>query len=107
MKWLIFAGDNYYPRGGWDDYVSSAGSLEEALDFAALLLKSWDWVHAVELESGMQIDVQKAARDQFADERSLLCGSDELAVGPMGNGGGRTWGSIISRRGLCRIVERL
>jgi hypothetical protein len=78
MKWLIFAGDNYYPRGGWDDYVSSAGSLEEALDFAALLLKSWDWVHAVELESGMQIDVQKAARDQFADERPCYAGPMNL-----------------------------
>ena len=38
----------------------------------------WDWAHAVELESGMQIDVQKASRDQFADERPCWAGPMNL-----------------------------
>lgn len=42
--YLLFAGDNYYPGGGWGDYIGSADSLEEAL---ALLPADADWHHVV------------------------------------------------------------
>lgn len=28
-KYLLFAGDQYYPRGGWDDFVMDSDDLEE------------------------------------------------------------------------------
>lgn len=49
MKYLVFAGDNYYPSGGWDDYVDSTTSIEDAL---VLLLKvDRDWWHIVDKDS--------------------------------------------------------
>jgi hypothetical protein len=29
-RFLVFAGDNYYPCGGWQDFVSGHDSLESA-----------------------------------------------------------------------------
>jgi len=28
-RYLLFMGENYYPVGGWDDYVASSDSIEE------------------------------------------------------------------------------
>ena len=44
---LVFAGDNYYPSGGWDDCKGSCGTLVEALRYAANL-SSIDWWHIVD-----------------------------------------------------------
>ena len=43
MMYLVFAGDWYYPDGGWEDFVGSADTLEKA---RALLTKC-DWYHIV------------------------------------------------------------
>ncbi len=40
---LLFAGDTYYPSGGWEDYRGSFATLESAVDAA----KGWDWYHVV------------------------------------------------------------
>jgi len=74
--------DNYYPRGGWDDYVSSAGSFEEALDFAALLLKSWDWAQRSNggwEERECKLTCRRRREISFAKRR--MGGSDEPASG--------------------------
>jgi hypothetical protein len=71
-RWLVFAGESDYPGGGgWDDFRCYASSFEEALDRAALLLKSWDWAHVVEPVSEMQVDVIKRTDigDRFDVER--------------------------------------
>jgi hypothetical protein len=47
---LLFAGDNYYPSGGWKDYRGSYASEEDAI--AWLADQSFDWWHLV---SGGQI----------------------------------------------------
>jgi len=65
MKWLVFACESYYPRGGWDDYITSAQSFEEALNLAAVLLKSWDWAQVVEPESELQVEVRNHISDEF------------------------------------------
>jgi hypothetical protein len=49
-RFLLFAGDTYYPLGGWGDYKGSFPTLEEALKAAAA--NSWDWFHVVDLLSG-------------------------------------------------------
>ena len=43
--YLLFAGDNYYPCGGWDDYKGSFATEEAALEFLAT--KRYDWWHLV------------------------------------------------------------
>jgi len=40
---ILFAGDSYYPGGGWRDFKGYFGSLELALEAAANT--SCDWWH--------------------------------------------------------------
>lgn len=40
---LIFAGDSYYPGGGWRDFKGYAPTLEAALEIVAN--QSCDWWH--------------------------------------------------------------
>lgn len=49
---LVFAGQNYYPLGGWDDYQGSFDSIESAKQFADDL-NDWlyDWAHAINFET--------------------------------------------------------
>lgn len=42
---MLFAGDHYYPRGGWNDYHGEFPTLEDARRVAANLLV--DWWHIV------------------------------------------------------------
>jgi hypothetical protein len=45
---LLFAGDDYYPRGGWNDYKGSYATFVEASAAGrAMLGKSMDWYHIV------------------------------------------------------------
>jgi hypothetical protein len=47
MRYLLFAGYNYYPSGGWDDFVGSYSDLMTALGAAANLRQ--DWWHIVDI----------------------------------------------------------
>lgn len=51
-KYLIFGGDQYYPRGGWSDFIKDFETLESALDYIARLDSSVDWIHIVNTSSG-------------------------------------------------------
>ena len=54
-RYLLFAGDQYYPRGGWSDFRDSFDSLEEAFihgrqkDISGS--KWFDWCHVVDTET--------------------------------------------------------
>jgi len=48
-RYAIFCGDNYYPLGGFDDYVNSYDTMEEALQFA-VRLDYGDWWHIVDID---------------------------------------------------------
>lgn len=51
MKYLVFAGDVYYPGGGWSDFKGSFDELEEALVFiSGLECEWWDIVDRETLE---------------------------------------------------------
>jgi hypothetical protein len=41
--YLVFAGSNYYPSGGWRDYLGTFNSENEALKAIANLSYSVDW----------------------------------------------------------------
>ena len=51
--YALFAGDFYYPCGGWNDYVGTYGSYAEA---QAVAIKGdtageYDWWHVVNLDT--------------------------------------------------------
>jgi hypothetical protein len=46
---IAFGGDYYYPRGGWDDFLGTAQTLEDA----QALRKDHDWFHVVEIGRGI------------------------------------------------------
>jgi hypothetical protein len=52
-NFLLFAGHHYYPAGGWDDFIDSFDSLEEAK--AAGLSDRGDWYHVIDLSQGGKV----------------------------------------------------
>lgn len=42
-RYLLFAGDNYYPEGGWHDLKLESDDLESLKLFAET--KNWNWMH--------------------------------------------------------------
>jgi hypothetical protein len=54
-RYLVFAGDDYYPCGGWDDFVGSWETIEEVREAMNGRLKipgdGWQWWHAVDTRS--------------------------------------------------------
>jgi hypothetical protein len=46
-RYLLFAGENYYPKGGWEDFVKDFNTVEEALEYMAHY-KPDDWFHIVD-----------------------------------------------------------
>jgi hypothetical protein len=52
-RFVVFAGDKYYPAGGWDDHVGSFDTEAEA----RLVLKNApdDWGHIIDLETGEEV----------------------------------------------------
>ena len=49
-RFLVFAGENYYPLGGWKDLVGSFDTLEECETFLlAQPVGKWEWNEIVDL----------------------------------------------------------
>lgn len=62
-RFLLFAGDQYYPSGGWQDFKKSFDTVLEAVKAAAgntkdtdLRSGTWDWWQVVDLETGKMVD---------------------------------------------------
>jgi hypothetical protein len=53
-RFVLFAGDDYYPSGGWDDFVASYETFGDALRQAANIER--DWWQIVDLEGGNIVD---------------------------------------------------
>jgi hypothetical protein len=45
-QFALFSGDNYYPLGGWDDYIDTYRTLDEA---KTARRPADDWAHVVDL----------------------------------------------------------
>lgn len=81
MKYLVFAGDNYYPSGGMGDFESAHESYEDARG-AALACAGHgchgdigvsDWAHVVD-SSTLKIVFQVAGKTKaFTHGRELHC----------------------------------
>jgi hypothetical protein len=52
--YLLFAGDYYYPCGGWDDFRGAYGSLELAQEAARA--RVYDWWHIVDVSAGKIVE---------------------------------------------------
>lgn len=49
MRYLVFAGDHYYPAGGWNDKLHATDSIETALNVARGCAR--DWSHVVDTQA--------------------------------------------------------
>lgn len=45
-RFLLFKGDDYYPQGGFDDFVGSYDTVDEAMD--AHKPESCQWAHVAD-----------------------------------------------------------
>ena len=60
-RFLLFAGDEYYPAGGWDDFRGSFKTVEEAEKKAdkptdrEWANNSYDWWHIVDSTTGKSV----------------------------------------------------
>ena len=50
-RYLVFSGDNYYPSGGWNDFIRAFETLEDAMFLAKVKAKENDWVHVTDLDT--------------------------------------------------------
>lgn len=62
-RYVVFAGEHYYPSGGWGDYRGSFDTLEEAQALIGTLGPStYDWAHVVDLETGYESTLLQSGR---------------------------------------------
>lgn len=47
----LFAGDTYYPMGGWEDFQGVFDTVDAALAHYHDASSSWDWYHVVNMET--------------------------------------------------------
>lgn len=52
-RFLVFVGHDQLPGGGWNDYIGSADTLEDAV--AVAKASDHEWSQVVDLESGYQV----------------------------------------------------
>lgn len=53
MRFLVFYGDSYYPKGGWKDACRSFATMQEAVAFAeGVTVPTLTWAHVVDLGTG-------------------------------------------------------
>lgn len=66
-RYLLFAGDQYYPVGGWDDFKGSFDTPDEAVDAIRHPTEpnGWrtDWWHVIDGTTGDEV------RDIFKEKR--------------------------------------
>lgn len=55
-RYAVFAGEQYYPCGGWGDYQGSYDTHDEA--FAAAGAGKSDWFEVVDLTLGVEVTKQ-------------------------------------------------
>ena len=56
-KYLVFAGCDYYPSGGWGDFIGSYDVLQDAL-IKVIQFKN-DWYHIVDRDTMNIVELDK------------------------------------------------
>jgi hypothetical protein len=62
-RYLLFAGYDYYPSGGWNDFRGDFENLDVAVDQArqgdkmwgAKSRRDWDWWHVIDIQTGQKV----------------------------------------------------
>ena len=52
-QYILFAGDTYYPGGGWDDFIGRFETKEAAYSAAAELNE--DWFQVVDINANEEL----------------------------------------------------
>jgi hypothetical protein len=56
FRFALFAGDYYYPEGGWDDLVATFNSRYEAeKHYEKHQKECGDWYHIIDLSTGEKV----------------------------------------------------
>jgi hypothetical protein len=82
-NYLLFAGDIYYPRGGFHDFCGDFSSIEECEKFATSQNDRWmcgessEWYHIFDVS---ELKVVVARRRLFDDLESWYDDDDVLGV---------------------------
>lgn len=50
-RYLVFAGEKYYPCGGWSDFYGTYDTMGEALDATFKARENYEWVQIVDTET--------------------------------------------------------
>lgn len=53
-KYLLFAGERYYPAGGWNDFQGSFGTPLEAAIYAVPC--RFDWAHLIDSDTYEKVE---------------------------------------------------
>ena len=53
-KYLLFAGSDFYPMGGWEDLIGTSDDLNKLAEKARE--RHRDWYHIVDTETGKVVD---------------------------------------------------
>lgn len=51
MKYILFGGEHYYAKGGWNDYLGHGKELDTLIDSQCLKDYNVDWWHIVDTET--------------------------------------------------------
>jgi hypothetical protein len=75
-RYLLFAGDSYYPQGGWDDLQDSFDTSQEAIEAAkigdSMVVKAgYDWWHIIDSETMTRVVVGMGHEILQADDEDL------------------------------------
>lgn len=58
-RYLLFAGDTYYPSGGWNDFVGHFSTAVAALAYLETVSTKYDWAHIVDSRNGSVVYTRK------------------------------------------------
>ena len=68
-RFVVFAGSNYYPGGGWHDYRGNYATLDEAVEAPT----SDDWRHIVDLSTGQILRIPIHTTESAKDVQCVMC----------------------------------
>jgi hypothetical protein len=54
-RYLLFAGETYYPSGGWDDFIASFDTVAEARDAGIQHTERFGWFHIIDATTGTEM----------------------------------------------------
>jgi hypothetical protein len=54
-RYLLFAGQDYYPQGGWDDFVIDSDSVQSLKVKAVEYMTEYTWWHIVDTATMLQV----------------------------------------------------